>query len=119
MSIFDYISKMTPFVTAKDWDGLEREYAEHCRDLAGDAQARRIEAVCLTDYQTSLARGLDTAVRRATSSAARAVYFEYDLDNAWESAFFICPDYRPESAGDEDWACDYSDDVSGPDMRDL
>lgn len=116
MDIYEHISQMKPFISNRDWDGLEREFSRRCRELAGVAQAERISAVSLSDYQSSLQRSMSRAVAKARAEGVRGLYFEYDLDNDWQSGFFFCPTYLPESAGDDDWACDYTDNLEGPDM---
>ena len=57
-----------------------------------------------------------SALQAAARCRANAVYFEYDLDNDWQSAFFLCEKYKPESAQDDDWACDWIENFSGPDF---
>jgi hypothetical protein len=36
------------------------------------------------------------------------------LDNHWESTFFVCNEYNPQEAEDEEWACDWEIDFEGP-----
>jgi len=86
----------------------------HLRDLAGPQQAIRISTLDFRPYQQGIADSFAEAIRRFDGSTAVALYFEYDLDNDWDSAFFLCPEYNPESAEDEDWACDFVDDIAGP-----
>ncbi|PMB03042.1 hypothetical protein CEN49_24275 [Fischerella thermalis CCMEE 5273] len=45
---------------------------------------------------------------------AKAIYYEYDLDNSWSSSFFICREYYPMSMEDDDWASDWIHCVDGP-----
>jgi hypothetical protein len=116
MDIYEHISQMKSFIASRDWDGLEREFGRRCRELAGVAQADRISGISLSDYQSSLERSLSQAVAKARAERVRGLYFEYDLDNDWQSGFFFCPMYLPESVGDDDWACDYADSMRGPEM---
>ena len=44
----------------------------------------------------------------------KAIYFEYDLDNGWDSHFFLCQDYRRADENDEDWACEWLSAFNGP-----
>lgn len=119
MGVFRHIDAMRSFVVAGDWRGLERCYEQLCCEQAGTELAKRIASVSLKIFQAALAPGLSEAIRSAESIEAKAVYFEYDMDNDWESAFFVCPKYRPESEGDDDWACDYSEAVEGPDLPEF
>ena len=113
MDIHDYIEQMSPYLDAKDWGGLESRYEEVARSLAGGAQASKISRVNLSAYEESLCRGLSLAIERARKLSAKAVYFEYDLDNNWAGNFFICRDYNAREAGDEEWACKWVTEVRG------
>jgi hypothetical protein len=116
MNIYKLIEKMIPFIRARDWEGLESAYNQIACRLAGEMQAVRISAVALADYQKTLSKKLKLAVKKAKALKAKAIYFEYDLDNDWESEFFICPDYYSQRAGDDDWICDWMEDFSGPNL---
>lgn len=118
-TIFTLLEEMIPSVRERRWDELETRYKDVATKLAGAAKAAAIAAVDLDEFHADLSRGLKKAVARAKRAGAKAVYFEYDLDNRWGSNFFICPDYNPESEGDEDWACDFDDDLPGPDQREF
>lgn len=65
-------------------------------------------------HQRSLVAALRSTLEHAAAARARALYFEYDLDNDWGGDFFLCERYAPESAGDDDWACDWLADSPGP-----
>lgn len=114
MDIYEHIAQMKPFIAGRDWDGLEASYRCCCEELAGEEQTRKIGTLDFPSYQAALAESFAQAVERAQVADALAMYFEYDLDNDWQSNFFLCGDYNPESAGDDDWACDWLDEVSGP-----
>jgi hypothetical protein len=116
MDICEHLNQMKPFIARRDWDGLEREFGRRCCEFAGVAQAERISGISLSDYQSSLERSLSQAVTKARAEGVRGLYFEYDLDDDWQSGFFFCPTYLPESAGSDDWACDFTDSLSGPEM---
>ncbi|KEO83995.1 hypothetical protein [Tumebacillus flagellatus] len=70
-------------------------------------------AVSLEDYQAQLEKGLHRALQLAKRTFAQAVYFEYDLDNNWDSSFTVCKEYYPLEADNEDWA------APGPGTRDF
>jgi hypothetical protein len=44
------------------------------------------------------------------------VYWEFDPDNAWANAFFLCHRYEPASTGNEDWASDFTRRMEGPSL---
>ena len=95
---------------------------EHCAyralatQLAGAQQVARIAALDIAGYESELRPFVVDAVMGAEVLKAKAVYFEYDLDNLWRSGSFLCKEYKPESADDEDWACDWIKDFDGPDF---
>ncbi len=99
-----------------DFDALEEKYRRLATEEAGARVARQIADTNLSVYQTELADALQQAVEAAEDSGAEAVYFEYDMDNDWAGCFFVCPDYQPESASDDEWACEYDDEVEGPQL---
>ena len=119
MEIYTRLDEMKPFVAARDWHGLEQRYSDACRVAAGDEAARRIASVLLVDFEAALGSVLSRALSTARENQARAVYFEYDLDNDWQSGFFVCPEYLSEDAGDDDWACDFSAHFDGPDLTEF
>lgn len=115
-SIFDHLDEMRAFADRGDWDGLETRFAQLATDLAGAKPVRRIAGVDLSTYQQQLAEGLHKAVRQTEAREVPAVYFEYDLDNGWSGTFFLCETYNALSEGDDDWACDFSEHIAGPDL---
>lgn len=114
MDIYEHIEAMNAFIMSRKWDELENEFRHVAENLAGLGKAQAIAEVNLSRYQELIGIGLDKAVIKARQNGAKAIYFEYDLDNGWSSNFFICPTYNPASEGDEDWACDWSGEVRGP-----
>ena len=119
MDIDSYFDQMDSYLVAKDWDGLEAKFEEIATRLAGSYQSSRIASIDFSQYQKSLCKSFTTAIERANAFPAKAVYFEYDLDNDWQSSFFICQHYNPGAAGDDDWASDWVDQVNGPDFPEL
>src|SRR5215510_13405863 len=98
---------MKPLIASHDWDGLERTYRGLAAELAGKHQAARIAALDFASYQSLLGPFVVDAVMGAEARKAKAVYFEYDLDNDWQSRFYLCGEYNPESVNDEHWASDW------------
>lgn len=116
MDIYRHFDSMTQYVDSRDWDLLEIEFGRHARILAGAEMADAISTVDMTAYEASLRVAMAVAFKKAETAKAKSIYFEYDLDNAWQSNFFICPDYSELEAADEDWACDWVDEVEGPEF---
>lgn len=119
MDIHEHLADMRALVASRDWDGLESEYRARAVELTGDLQTDRIAGLDFASYQARLEPCVADALTVANRCGAIAVYFEYDLDNDWQSGFFLCGEYNPESAGDEDWACDWIEDFSGPEFPDA
>ena len=59
------------------------------------------------------------AIQIATSEEAKAIYFEYNLDNEWDSQFYICEEYFSLEEEDDDWASEWTYDVEGPKSIEL
>ena len=114
MDIYEQIDNRRTFVKDGDWAALEEEYEALARKLAGDKCAQSVSDLDFSSYIEGLEEALSEAVSLAKSVNAKAIHFEYDLDNDWESTFYVCSDYSPESEEDDDWASDYEDDISGP-----
>lgn len=97
---------------------LESEFEGVCRLFAGDSVTDRLRSLDISDFEAELHANSVEALARARKSGARAIYFEYDLDNGWSSNFFICKDYSPldkhKDYGDDDWACEWVDELRGP-----
>ena len=119
MKIYREIQRMSGYIAARAWALLEADLYSLAVKLAGLDQANAIRAVDLSEYQQALCGDLSTAVSRASPLRAKAVYFEYDLDNGWDSAFFLCQEYGPEGTGNDDWACDWIEEITGPSLAEF
>lgn len=113
--IYPELEKVRPLLAAGDWSGVERAGQQLCQQHAPHL-AGPIAKVPVAKYEKALRASLLEAFQRATPEVV-AIYWEYDLDNDWSSAFFLCGEYRPLSAGDDDWAADWLDDFNGPDFQ--
>lgn len=108
------LDAMRHWIGRHDWSGLEAEFDRRCREL--DARsASRIADIDLRDYEGELADGLRKAAD-SIGGSTKAVYWEFDPDNDWSSAFFLCRSYQPEAEGDDGWAADFDEQaiVRGP-----
>lgn len=114
--IYEYIADLRPLIAAQNWSQLERVTRDHCARLAGREQTERIDRLDFPAYARSLDDAYKKAAKRFSRCDARALYFEYNLDNFWQSGFFICQGYTPASEQDDDWACDWIDESDGPDF---
>lgn len=116
MKIFDHLEEMYEFLRENDWDDLEAEYRERAEKWSGKKVADKIHSVKLKSYANKLEDALTRAVETAESLPAKAVYFEYDIDNDWKSYFYICPEYYPENEEEEEWAGEWEERIKGPSL---
>jgi hypothetical protein len=113
-AIVESLSRFPKFIAKRNLDGLESNYYNQAREWAGRSLARRIAEVDLKHYQATLSRGLAEAGKSAEEHQAKAVCFEYDMDNGWDGRFFVCGQYAPESAKDDEWADEWIVEFEGP-----
>ncbi|PGO26251.1 hypothetical protein CN984_18235 [Bacillus cereus] len=114
MDIFQYLEEMQEDVFSLSVPQIESKYYDVCRTLASSEDAERIKLIPLDLYKESMRIGLKEALEIAESEEAKAIYFEYDLDNEWDSQFYVCDDYIPLEEEDDDWACEWTCDIEGP-----
>jgi len=111
------LASMRGPIRAGAWSELELTFARVCEVLAGRSQTARVAALDFASYGQELSAALHGVLARPTLSSARALYFEYELDNAWRGHFYLCDAYSPEADADDAWACDWIDDANGPSFR--
>jgi hypothetical protein len=113
-NVFSQIETMKPVIRACDWNGLERQAELRCREHAGEADSQGISRISLRAYQEAVASSLSSAVGKANAAGAKAIYFEFDMEDGWRSWFFICPIYPKR--WDRLLGSDYLEDMDGPRM---
>ncbi|HFK1510421.1 hypothetical protein [Bacillus paranthracis] len=119
MDMFQYLEEMQEDILSLSVKQIEGKYYDICCMLASTECAERIKVIDLESYKESIREGLDAAVEMATNEEAKAIYFEYDLDNEWDSQFYICEEYVPLEEEDDDWASEWTKDVKGPKSIEL
>jgi hypothetical protein len=119
MTIYQSLDEIRRWIAHRDWDGLEAEFSSRCERVDPSA-ADRIEAIRLGDYEGFLRAALDR-VQSAEPINTQAIYWEFNPDSGWQSAFFQCLGYQPEAAGDDEWASDFDEAnvLEGPDAPGL
>ena len=119
MTSYDRLDSLRSRIALGDWDGLEAEGRSECARLT-QATADRIAAIPLLPYEADLRASLAFVAARQRSDS-KAIYWEFNPDDGWQSSFFRCRSYRPEAVGDDEWAADFDDaDVlAGPAAPDL
>jgi hypothetical protein len=93
--IFTELDRMRSIAQSGRWQELESAFATVAGRLAGAERAQQIASVDLGGYEQGLRADISRAYEAAGVHTAAAIYFEYDLDNRWDSAFFMCREYRP------------------------
>ncbi|MBJ7950017.1 hypothetical protein [Bacillus cereus group sp. N24] len=119
MEIYDYLDQMQAELLKHSWLEIEEKYYELCSKLVGKEQAKRIQNINLDLFQSKLKDAFSTSLHIANQNSAEAIYFEYDMDNDWNSTFFICDEYTKLSEEDDDWASDWISEVEGPDLKEF
>lgn len=114
MDIFDYLEEMQVELFQKSFEEIEAKYYRLCSTIAGDNVAERIRSINLDILQIKLKSSLKKALYIANEQSVEAIYFEYDMDNEWESTFFVCDEYNSLSEEDDDWASDWIAEIEGP-----
>lgn len=114
MDIFEYLEELQEDIFSLHVSQIESKYYEICVTLSSTNDAKRIQSVSLDVYKRKLSFGLYEALIIAKEESSEAIYYEYDLDNHWGGHFFVCDDYLPLKEQDDDWACDWTNEVEGP-----
>ncbi|MDN3233149.1 hypothetical protein [Priestia megaterium] len=114
MNIFEYLDEIQAELFQKSFEEIEAKYYEVCSTIAGIDIEKRIRNINLDIYQTQLRSSLYEALHIVNEQSIEAIYFEYDMENDWESTFFVCDEYSSLSEEDDDWASDWIEEVEGP-----
>ncbi|MCM3174913.1 hypothetical protein [Paenibacillus sp. MER 99-2] len=117
MDMFQYLDELQVDLSSKHLEEIEEKYFRICSRLAGVDRALAIKQVNLNEYVNDLKSGLHQSITLAQQQLAKAIYFEYDLDNNWDSAFYICEQYSTLEDHDDDWASDWLEDLEGPSLE--
>jgi hypothetical protein len=119
MNIFDCLDELQAELFEKSYEEMEVKYYELCSTNVESNEAERIHNINLDTFQMKVKSSLEEAVHIANEQSAKAIYFEYDMDNDWESTFFICDGYSSLFEEDEDWASDWIEEIEGPSNKEF
>lgn len=119
LDIFNYLEEMQKDLLKCDLAAFEKKYYDVCLEKSGEDEAITIQKVNMDTYRESIENGISQSVNLAAKNAARVIYFEYDMDNEWSSNFFICEEYNDPFEEDDEWACDWIDEVDGGSLEDF
>jgi hypothetical protein len=115
----DWIDEMCVYAELADWGGLERKYLALCTQLAGEEMAAWIRYLDFAAYRNRLERSYRRMRTHLREARPRAIYFEFDMADDWAGTFFLCRDYLPLDAEDDDWACDWVARIDAPGFSKL
>ena len=118
MEIVAELAKMQRRILTNDWDTFESDYEKICASANPDV-ARRIASTNFSYYNERQYDAYCKALKKARAAAARAIYHEYDIDNSWQSSFYVCQEYAEPEAGDDDWACRWTSEVRGSGLAEF
>jgi len=119
MNIFDCLDELQAALFEKSYEEMEVKYYELCSTQVEGNEVDRIYNINLDTFQTQVKSSLQEAMRIVNEQSAKAIYFEYDMDNDWESTFFICDGYSSLFEEDDDWASDWIEEIEGPSNKEF
>ncbi|UYP05959.1 hypothetical protein [Priestia megaterium] len=119
MNIFDCLDELQTELFEKPYEEMEAKYYELCSTNVEGNTAERIHNINLDTFQTQVKSSFQEAVRIVNEKSAKAIYFEYNMENNWESTFFICDGYSSLLEEDDDWASDWIDEIEGPSNKEF
>lgn len=114
MDVYSLLEQQQAVIAEGDWDELERAGVAAAVEISGDRHLRKVIDVDLTDYTRALDHAIGDALSRVEKSDPAALYFEYDLDNGWESAIFLCSAFEPPFVPFAEWPIGSDEHVEGP-----
>lgn len=119
MNIFKFLDDLQVDLNKLNSKEIEEKYYKKCSELSGQYYADKIKDIDLTNYTNNITEKFVNAIELAETHHAKAIYFEYDMDNNWDSAFYLCDEYNSMEAENEDWACEYDCYVEGIGLKEF
>jgi hypothetical protein len=110
LDIVEGLEQLRVPLRSREWEALERIARDECA-AADRGISESIAEADLTAFEALLESSLRALSIRAAEEGAAAVYWEFDPDNEWNSAFFLCASYEREEAESDDWAADFDEDA--------
>lgn len=114
MDIYYYLEKIQLDIFSMTIGEMEKKYFVLCREECGEEHAAAIKEVDLKGYISKLESSLLKMLHNNNINSFKALYFEYDLDDNWDSCLYACDHYLKLVEEDEDWASEWVYEVSGP-----
>ncbi len=120
MKIFDYLEDLYEYIKDNEWDDVENRYRKVAVKLAGKDIIADIDDVNLDGYEEDLEAVLSETVEKCEDEGYTALYFEYDMDEDWESSFSCYSRYTAEGEDEEEeWMENLEDKSEGPTLPDF
>lgn len=105
MDYYNYFLDFEKFIIDGDLKGAEDFALKTSKDLGlSDRLLKTINNINLSNYEKSIEEAIPEAIEVAKEFNAKAIYFDYDIDNDWDSYLFICSDYNSIEEDNEDWS---------------
>lgn len=115
-SIYDQLDELHIQLRTYPLSQIEEYYYTRCCEVAGEDVGHTIKNLSLDEYEKQLKEGLQHSLTRIQSGEGCAIYFEYDMDNNWQSSFYLCTEYVPN---EDEWACEWEDVLEGPSLSNF
>ena len=105
MNYYNYFLDFEKFIIDGDLKGAEDFALKTAKELGlSDRLLKTINSVDVSKYEKSIEEAIPEAIEVAKEFNAKAIYFDYDIYNDWDSYLFICSDYNDIEKDDEDWS---------------
>ena len=117
MRIYDFLPQAERGAQLADWTSIENLGRDFSQELIPPDRVERILSIEVHDYKKKLASLIKEAEAKSTEfEGTIALYWEFDLDNNWDSSIAFCSSYTPD---DPDWAGDQLGWLRGPGLPEF
>jgi hypothetical protein len=114
-AVYDFLGAARSEIQLGDWAAFEARASTLATALVPQGELAAIWHFPLVQYESALASMIDEGEALA-DEGIQALYFEFDMDNDWRSALFLCRDFSPVDAHDDEWASVWERWVAGPSL---
>jgi hypothetical protein len=116
VDVYAFAERHATSIADGDWDAYERAGIDVALSLAAGRHVQGAAGVDLARYTSGVQRAISHARARADVLVPSALYFEYDLDNRWESNIFFCSSFEPSFVPFAEWPIGSDEHIEGPDL---
>ncbi len=119
MDIYKHLEEFQQeIITPLNLAELDEKYYQLSK-LENPQAANEIRRVDFSEYKSLIKTGFQRAIKLSQANLYKGIYFEYDIDNDWQTNCFLCPIYNTIEQNDEDWACDFDEDFNIGEFSEL